>query len=325
MTAALSAHELSKRYGSVWALRDCSLDLPGGRVVGLVGPNGAGKTTLLHLALGLLEPTAGSIHVLGYAPRDQVREVLMRVGFVAQQRPLYKQFTVEQHLQLGAHLNAHWDDARARERLRRYAIPLDRKVRTLSGGQQAQVALTLALGKRPQLLLLDEPLANLDPLAREEFLRTLLVAATEEKTTVLFSSHVVAELERFCDYLIILLDGRVRVAGDVDELLAAHRRLTRPTPPDSASDGVSATNGDDALAHEAGVVAVTRRGRQTTMIVRQEAALSWVGWEVQAITLEELVLAYLANPSQSLILPLVDGGQESKTAAHHENQEEHVP
>jgi ABC-2 type transport system ATP-binding protein len=148
-TAVLTTQGLSKRYGSVQALRDCSLSLPAGRVVGLVGPNGAGKTTLLHLALGLLEPTAGSIQVLGYAPRAHEQEVLARAGFVAQQRPLYKQFTGEQHLQLGAHLNAHWDDARARERLRRYAIPLDRTVRTLSGGQQAQVALALALGKRP--------------------------------------------------------------------------------------------------------------------------------------------------------------------------------
>ena len=324
MTAALVAHGLSKQYGHVWALRDCALSLPAGRVVGLVGPNGAGKTTLLHLALGLLEPTAGEIHVLGYAPRDQVREVLARVGFVAQQRPLYRQFTVEQHLQLGAHLNAHWDDARARERLRRYAIPLDRKVRALSGGQQAQVALALALGKRPQLLLLDEPLATLDPLARQEFLRTLLVAATEEGTTVLFSSHVVAELERFCDYLVILLDGQVRVAGDVDQLLAAHRRLTRPTPPGAARRGLSAIDHDDALAREPGVVAVTDSGQQTILIVRQEAALSWVGWEVQAITLEELVLAYLANPSQSLILPSVDeASPEHGTAGNAANRAEH--
>lgn len=328
MTAALTAHGLSKQYGNVWALRDCELSLPAGRVIGLVGPNGAGKTTLLHLALGLLEPTAGEIHMLGYAPRDQVREVLARAGFVAQQRPLYRQFTVEQHLQLGAHLNAHWDDARARERLRRYAIPLDRKVRALSGGQQAQVALALALGKRPQLLLLDEPLANLDPLARQEFLRTLLVAATEEGTTVLFSSHVVAELERFCDYLVILLDGQVRVAGDVDQLLAAHRRLTRPTPPEAARRGVSATEGDDALSREPGVVAVTDSGQQTILIVRKAPALSWVGWEAQAITLEELVLAYLANPEPRLILPSVDeaepaNGPKPRTAGNAANRAEH--
>jgi ABC-2 type transport system ATP-binding protein len=319
-TAVLTAEGLSKRYGNIWALRDCSLSLPAGRVVGLVGPNGAGKTTLLHLALGLLEPTAGSIQVLGYAPREHEQEVLAHVGFVAQQRPLYKQFTVEQHVQLGARLNAQWDDARARERLRRYDIPLDRKIRTLSGGQQAQVSLTLALGKRPEVLLLDEPLANLDPLARQEFLRTLLVAATEEGITVLFSSHVVAELERFCDNLIILLEGRVRVAGDVDELIAAHQRLTSAAPSSTAGDvaapgdlGSEATLADDGLAHEAGVVAVTRDRRQTTMIVRKEAALPRVGWQVDTMTLEELVLAYMANPSQSLILPptaATDGGQE---------------
>jgi ABC-2 type transport system ATP-binding protein len=249
---------------------------------------------------------------------------------VAQQRPLYRQFTVEQHLQLGAHLNAHWDDPRARERLRRYAIPLDRKVRALSGGQQAQVALALALGKRPQLLLLDEALATLDPLARQEFLRTLLVAATEEGTTVLFSSHVVAELERFCDYLVILLEGQVRVAGDIDHLLATHRRLTRPTPKEPALRGVSAIDHDDALAREPGVVAVTNSGQQTTLIVRKEAALSWVGWEVQAITLEELVLAYLANPEPRLILPSVDEaepapGTAGKAANRAEHREERVP
>jgi ABC-2 type transport system ATP-binding protein len=321
----LTARGLSKRYGEVWALRDCSLDLPAGRVIGLVGPNGAGKTTLLHLSLGLLEPTAGEIRVLGYAPRTQEREVLAQVGFVAQQRPLYKHFTVEQHLQLGARLNAQWDDTRARERLRRYAIPLERKIRTLSGGQQAQVSLALALGKRPELLLL----AELDPLARQEFLRTLLVAATEEGITVLFSSHVVAELERFCDYLIILLDGRVRVAGDVDELLAAHQRLTSATAPGVAADTGAHSGGDplgdDAQAREAGVVAVTRDRHQTTMIVRKEAALPRIGWEVGAITLEELVLAYMANPSQSLILPPKDGAPERGTVGNAERREERVP
>jgi ABC-2 type transport system ATP-binding protein len=337
----LTARGLSKRYGEVWALRDCSLDLPAGRVIGLVGPNGAGKTTLLHLSLGLLEPTAGEIRVLGYAPRTQEREALARVGFVAQQRPLYKHFTVEQHLQLGAHLNASWDDTRVRDRLRRYAIPFDRKIRTLSGGQQAQVSLALALGKRPELLLLDEPLAELDPLARQEFLRTLLVAATEEGITVLFSSHVVAELERFCDYLIILLDGRVRVAGDVDELLAVHQRLTSATAPDTPSDareirdiesrGSATPAGDDTLAREAGVVAVTRDRHQTTMVVRREAALSRIGWEVGAITLEELVLAYMANPSQSLILPpttsMVAGQVRANAGSvgNAEKREERVP
>jgi ABC-2 type transport system ATP-binding protein len=336
-TAALTARGLSKRYGGVWALRDCSLDLPAGRVVGLVGPNGAGKTTLLHLALGLLEPTAGEIDVLGYAPRIQEREALARVGFVAQQRPLYKRFTVEQHLQLGARLNARWDDARVRERLRRYAIPLERKVRTLSGGQQAQVSLALALGKRPELLLLDEPLANLDPLARQEFLRTLLVAATEEGITVLFSSHVVAELERFCDYLIILLDGRVRVAGEVDELLAAHQRLTGAAVPGAADDtGLyrdidGDTSVDEPLARETGVIAVTRTRQQTTLIVRKEAALPRIGWEVDALTLEELVLAYMANPSQSLILPptgSLDARQERRNTGdvrNTERREERVP
>jgi ABC-2 type transport system ATP-binding protein len=226
-------------------------------------------------------------------------------------------------------LNARWDDTRVRDRLRHYAIPLERRVRTLSGGQQAQVSLALALGKCPELLLLDEPLANLDPLARQEFLRTLLVAATEEGITVLFSSHVVAELERFCDYLIILLDGRVRVAGEVDELLAAHQRLTSAAAPGAVDDiqalSGSGPTGDDMLAREAGVVAVTHDRQQTTLIVRKEAALPRIGWEVDAITLEELVLAYMANPSQSLILPPKDSVPERGTVGNAERREERVP
>src|SRR5215831_14561712 len=218
MMLAVETRGLAKRYGKTWALHDCSLEIPAGRVVGLVGPNGAGKTTLLHLAMGLLDPSEGSIDILGYSPGNHVHEVLACVGFVAQNRPLYHSLTVEQHLQFGARLNQRWNGDRARERLARYDIRLSRKTGQLSGGQQAQVALALALAKCPRLLLLDEPLASLDPLARQEFLRTMLVAATEEDITVVFSSHVVAELGRFCDYLVLLAQGRVQLAGDVDAL-----------------------------------------------------------------------------------------------------------
>jgi ABC-2 type transport system ATP-binding protein len=294
MTPALEARGLSKRYGSNWALRDCSLRIPGGCVVGLVGPNGAGKTTLLHLAIGLLEPAEGFIQSAGYSPRTHPREVLARVGFVAQSRPLYKNFTVEQHLHLGASLNQQWEDARARERLARYDIPLKRKVGRLSGGQQARVSLTLALAKCPRLLLLDEPLSNLDPLARQEFLQSMLVAATEDRFTVLFSSHVVAELGRFCDYIVVLAKGHVQLAGDVDALLAAHQRLTR-----AATEG---TQPDHNLV----VVSMEGGERQTSMIVQKEPNINLLGWEEHPVTLEELILAYMANPGVTLRSPALE-------------------
>jgi len=199
---------LGKRYGATWALRDCSFTLPAGHVAALVGPNGAGKTTLLHLCVGLLAPSAGKVAVFDHAPYAQPAEVLPRVGFLAQDHPLYKGFTVVETLTLGRKLNPRWDDMAARARLQRLAIPLDRRVGKLSGGQQAQVALALALSKRPDLLLLDEPVASLDPLARRDFLRTLTDAATEDGLTVLLSSHIIGDLERVCDYLIILSASR---------------------------------------------------------------------------------------------------------------------
>jgi ABC-2 type transport system ATP-binding protein len=214
--------------------------------------------------------------------------VLARVGFVAQSRPLYKNFTVEQHLQFGARLNQHWDNARARERLAYYDIALTRKVGSLSGGQQAQVSLAMALAKCPQLLLLDEPLSNLDPLARQEFLRNMLVAATEDRFTVLFSSHVVAELGRFCDYVILLAKGQVQLAGDVDALLATHRRLTRAVGESTELEGNPA------------VVSLEKGERETTMIVQMETNISRLGWEEHAVTLEELILAYMAHPAATL-------------------------
>jgi len=288
MTLSLETNGLSKRYGPTWALQDCSLQVPVGRVVGLVGPNGAGKTTLLHLAMGLLDPSAGSIQVLGSIPQEHPRDVLARVGFVAQNRPLYKGLTVEQHLRFGARVNQHWDEARARERLARYDIPLTRKAGSLSGGQQAQVALTLALAKCPQLLLLDEPLSSLDPLARQEFLRTMLVVATEEQITILFSSHIVAELGRFCDYLILLAKGRVQLVGDVDALLAAHKRL------------IGETSDAQELDRVATIVSVAQSERQTTLIVQAETNISRLGWQEHTVTMEELILAYMANPSAVL-------------------------
>ena len=282
----LTATGLGKKYGRSWALRDCSLSVPAGRVVALVGPNGAGKTTLLHLAVGLLSPTTGGVEVFG-AP---VERALAKVAFLAQDKPLYDTFTVADMLRFGRHLNPGWDDALALRRLDELGIPLRRKVGKLSGGQQAQVALTIALAKRPQLLLLDEPLANLDPLARHEVMRGLMAAVAETGMTVVLSSHVVSDLENTCDWLVVLNGGRVQVSGDIDELLAGHRLLTGPA---DLADGVAArlTTVDD-----------TRTDRQATLLVRGPSAPLDPRWTSRGIGLEELVLAYLRRP-ESATLP----------------------
>jgi ABC-2 type transport system ATP-binding protein len=221
MNAVLQSQGLGKQYGRRWALSDCTLAIPEGRVVGLVGPNGAGKTTLLHLATGLLAPTSGTIEVLGGAPAAGPGQ-LARVGFVAQDTPTYARLTVADHLKLGAKLNPHWDAALALERISQLGLDPAQRAGRLSGGQRAQLALTLALAKQPELLILDEPVASLDPLARREFLEVLMTAATEQELSVVLSSHLVADLERVCDYLIVLTGSRVQLAGDVGALLAGH-------------------------------------------------------------------------------------------------------
>ena len=277
---ALETTGLGKRYGRTWALQDCSLSVPQGRVVALVGPNGAGKTTLLHIAVGLLEPTAGSVRILG-KPVD-----LSRVAFVAQDKPLYDGFRVSEMLRLGRKLNPRWDDELASKRLDALGIPLDRKVNKLSGGQQAQVALTLAVAKRPDLLVLDEPLANLDPLARHDVMSDLMTAVAEHEMTVLLSSHVVSDLENTCDWLIVLNTGRVQVSGELDDLAAQHRVLTGPL---ELADDVAA---------RLPVVHDSRIGRQATLLVRSQREQFALDprWEQRPADLEELVLAYLRKP-----------------------------
>src|SRR5438270_6557767 len=225
---ALGARGLGKRYGKKWALRNCTLGVPAGCVAALVGPNGAGKTTLLHLAVGLTDATAGSIRVLGWSARERPQLVLPRVGFVAQEHPLYRRFRIGEMLEAGERLNARWDRDLAKNRLERLRIPLDQKVGTLSGGQQAQVALTLALAKRPELLLLDEPVAALDPLARREFLQSLMEAVADGGLTVLLSSHILTDLERVCDYMILLSASHVQLAAPIEEIVGAHRVLSGP-------------------------------------------------------------------------------------------------
>jgi ABC-2 type transport system ATP-binding protein len=279
--SALQTSGLGRRYGRrTWALRDCTLDLPPGRIVGLVGVNGAGKTTLLHLAIGLLKPTEGEVSLFGEPLRFGQPAGLAQVGFVAQDHPLYRGFTVGDLLRFGRSMNPAFDLAGAQRRLRDLGIPFDRRAGRISGGQQAQVALTLALAKRPRMLVLDEPVANLDPLARREFMRSLVDAVAERDLTVLLSSHVVAELERVCDHLVLLHQGRVRLAGDVEDLLAEHRLLSGPR--------------QDAAAALDGVIAATHGGRHSDMLVRQPVGTQpHPRWHSRPVSLEELVLAYL--------------------------------
>ncbi len=276
---AIEAHLLGKRYGRSWALRDCSLRLPAGQVAALVGPNGAGKSTLLHLAVGLLRPDAGTVRVLGREPGPGAD-----VGFVAQETPLYADFTADELVRMGGKLNRRWEAAFARDRLDQLAVPRGRRVGRLSGGQRAQVALTLALAKRPSLLLLDEPVANLDPLARREFLQALMASVAEEGLTVLLSSHLLTDLERIADHLIVLRAGRTQVLGPVETLLAEHKVLVGPrrTPPAGAT-----------------VVQESHTDKQSTVLVRLggQSTVDDPMWTVHDVTLEELVLAYLGNPS----------------------------
>jgi ABC-2 type transport system ATP-binding protein len=281
MDTALEAEALGKRYGRTWALQGCSLRLPVGRIAALVGPNGAGKTTLLHMAVGLLRPDEGSVRVLGRDPR-QGTSALSDVGFVAQDTPLFRDFTAAELITMGGKLNQRWDAALARDRLAQLGIEPGKPVGKLSGGQRAQVALALALAKRPRLLLLDEPIASLDPLARHEFMQALMGAVSETDTTVLLSSHLLADLERACDYLILLQTAHVQLAGPVEDLLAEHRTLVGPRTTSTAVPGVAA------------VIRASHTDRQTTLLARMDGELSDPSWTVHEVTLEDLVLAYLA-------------------------------
>jgi ABC-2 type transport system ATP-binding protein len=283
MTAALETHGLGRRYGSQWALWDCTLEVPRGTITALVGPNGAGKTTLLRLAVGLTRPSAGSVRALGIDPREHAAEALPRVGFLAQDHPLYAGFTVAEMLRVGRELNPGWNDEEARHRIGELDLPLGKKVRSLSGGQRAQVALTLALAKRPELLLLDEPVASLDPLARREFMQSVVEAVADRELTVVLSSHILADLERVCDHLVILAAGRTQLSGSIEEIVASHRLLTGPR--DEADD----------VARMHDVVRESHAERQTTLLVRANGHVYDSRWTVHELDLEEIVLAYLGQ------------------------------
>ncbi len=279
---AFATTGLGKRYGSTWALQDCSLHVPEGHVTALVGPNGAGKTTLLRLLVGLAAPNAGTLEVLGRAP-DGSEEFLSGLGYLAQDVPLYRRLSAEDHLALGAHLNGKWDGEGARERLTRLGVPLDRPVSTLSGGQRAQVGLGLALAKVPGLLLLDEPVAALDPLARREFLSTLSEAVADGGLSVMLSSHLLHDLERVCDHVILLSASRVQLCADIDSVLATHRMLLGPRRPLSE------------VEPDITIVSATQTQRQTRLLVRTHGPVLDPTWEEAEVGLEDVILAYMGS------------------------------
>ena len=286
----IETRELGKRYGSTWALRECNLAVPAGHLAALVGPNGAGKTTLLNLAAGLAVPTTGNVTVLGGQPAGSP-VALDGVAFVAQDTPLYKNLPVTDLLHLTRNLNRRFDQHYATARLAELDIPLTRKAGKLSGGQQAQLALTLALARHPRLLVQDEPMAMLDPLARHDFMATVMAAMADDGMSVLLSSHVLAELERVADYLVLVLRCSVQVADEVETLLAGHRVLTGPA--------TEAGRHAERLT----VVHARRGAAQTHLLVRTNGSAEPVppGWEAHPVSLEELTLAYRREPSAAAL------------------------
>jgi ABC-2 type transport system ATP-binding protein len=282
MSAAIETRALSKRYRRVSALTECTITVPEGRLSALIGPNGAGKTTLLRLLAGMASPTDGTAAILGDAPR-QDPAFLAEVGFLAQEIPLYRRFSAEDHIKIGGHMNPRWDGSFVRTRLTELRIPLDQRVGTLSGGQRAQVALTLTLAKQPRLLLLDEPVAALDPLARRNFLATLTsaVADAEGRLTVVLSSHLVTDLERVCDHLILLAASQVQLCGDIDALMAEHKVLVGPRK----------DTGPIERTHT--VVQTVTTARQSSLLVRLNGPVIDPAYQAEDVTFEELVLGYM--------------------------------
>ena len=281
----IETSDLGKRYGPTWALRECTLAVPAGHLSALVGPNGAGKSTLMNISAGLAAPTAGTMTVLGGRPAGSA-VALDGIAFVAQDSPVYRNLSTRDMLHLTRNLNRRFDQRFAQARLAELGIPLTKRASKLSGGQQAQLALTLALARRPRLLILDEPLSALDPLARQDFLATVMTAMADDGVSVLLSSHALAELERVADYLIVLSGGRVRVAGEVDDLLATHRILTGPAA------------GADTVARQLRAVQVRRAQAQAHLLVAASGPVP-PGWEAHPVSLEELTLAYLRAPGSA--------------------------
>ncbi|MER0480462.1 ABC transporter ATP-binding protein [Streptomyces sp. Edi2] len=299
---AIEAEGLGKKYRRGWALRDCSFRLPAGHICALVGPNGAGKSTFLGTVTRLIQPTTGTLKLFGVPVSDPA--ALQRVAFLAQDKPLYPRFTVAETLRLGRELNPRWDQAVAERIVRSGKVPLSARIGTLSGGQRTRVAFALAFGKRPELLLLDEPMSDLDPLARHELSGLLMAEAAEHGTTVLMSSHMLAEMEVMCDYLLVLAEGRLRMAGQTEELVPAHLLVT----------GVAGDDGGvpEELRRQHTVVESRVSGRQFSALVRPHGPLS-DSWDSLAPSLEEVLLAYLRSPDAPTLI-----ADEARTGGPHE-------
>jgi ABC-2 type transport system ATP-binding protein len=278
----LQVQNLRVAFGGLVAVDGLSFSVPLGRVTGLIGPNGAGKTTLLNMSVGMITPTTGSVEVLG-APAGTQQA---KVGYVAQDTPTYGRLSVADHLKLGARLNPAWDESLAQQRIQHLKLDPEQRAGKLSGGQRAQLALTLGLAKRPELLILDEPVAPLDPLARREFLQDLMAAVAEQELSVILSSHLVSDIERSCDHLIVLVDSRVQVSGEIDTLLATHFRLTGPR------------RDRKDLPQDQHVVTESHTDRQSTYLIRTDRPILDPAWSVTQLTLEDLVLAYMGRDVQ---------------------------
>ncbi|MET9604989.1 ABC transporter ATP-binding protein [Streptomyces sp. NPDC006512] len=301
---AVEARGLGKRYRRGWALRNASFRIPAGRIAALVGPNGAGKSTLLGLATRLVEPTAGELSVFGRPVGSE--DTRTRWAYLGQDKPLFKRFTVARTLRMGQELNPAWDQEAAERIVRGGNVPMEARIGDLSGGQHTRVALALAFGKRPELLLLDEPMADLDPVARDEIGSLLLSEAAEHGTTVLLSSHLLSEIEDMCDHLLVLADGRVRMAGDTDELLPMHTLVTGVTDEGGALPAALA-------AHT--LIEARTSGRHFTALVRREAPIG-PEWQPAEPSLEEVLLAYLRSPQAPALLSpsSVPGHREDRAA-----------
>jgi ABC-2 type transport system ATP-binding protein len=279
---AIEAVGLGKRYGHTWGLQDCNLDVPKGTISALLGPNGAGKTSLLRIVAGFATASAGTVRVLGREPAQNL-EFLTSVGYLAQEMPLYRRLNVAEHLELGGRLNPRWDDGAARGRLIDLRAPFDRPVATLSGGQHAQVALAIAVAKTPDILLLDEPVAALDPLARAEFLASLAVAAAGTGLTVLLSSHLLRDVEQVCDHVVLLASSRVQLCATTEALVSSHRVLVGPR------------RGLSECERFFDIVRATHTERQSRLLVRSPGPVLGPAWEVFEPDLEEIVLAYMGH------------------------------
>jgi ABC-2 type transport system ATP-binding protein len=239
-TLPMETHAVSKRYGrrfrqGRWALHDVDLQIPEGSVTALVGPNGAGKTTLIRICMAFERPTSGRVELAGVDPWKDRTAALRRVGYVPQSPAVYRGLSVEDHVAMAASLHSGFDAAYARRRLEQLGIPLDQRADTLSGGQAAQLGLAVALGTRASILLLDEPLANLDPLARREFIHVLLDAIRSDGSTALLSSHIVTDVEEACDRLVILGSGNVLLDCPLDEARNGHRLIQGDAVPRGAT------------------------------------------------------------------------------------------